>query len=159
LETDQLTASDWEIFKEDKPVLAFVSTPEKVEKFLKCQLDIKSENLFSRIEKDGVTYYTQDTELPNDEDFSRICLYKRDCYSNQKEYRFVLFYSTVHHSIDYYTFITHTPEYYYDEIFYNPKTSVEDTGKLYKILNDKKRISNFEVFEEKFLEAIKRRLC
>jgi hypothetical protein len=161
LETDQLTESDWDIFKKDEPILAFVSTPEKVEKYLKCQLDIKSGNLFFNIEKDKVTYYTQNTELPDD--FRRrICFYKKDCFSNEREYRFVLLYSTVHHIIDYYTFITYTPESYYDKIFFNPNASIEDTGELCKILNQgdfKRWISNFEVLEEKYLEAKRLRLC
>jgi len=140
LETGKLTEDDWNIFttNEDKPMLAFVSTPKKVEDFLKCTLDIKSGNLFFLIDKGKVIYYTQDTKLPDDKHFWKLGFYKKQEFCNEREYRFVLVYTTFHHSIDFYTFITHNPECYYDEIFYNPKASIEDARELDKILNGRK---------------------
>ena len=96
LEGDKPTSDEWDIFKEnDQNIVAIVSTPSKVCKFLDKALETNNERSnrrfpFHQVDHKRVTYEKEHVDHTNIPDVSFM---KRAQFAKQKEYRFVLTYA------------------------------------------------------------------
>ena len=105
LDGDSPSKEEWKIFEEEKengkihrPIIAIVSTPRKVESFLKKKLDIQQKDgVFRDITSNEVTYYNENSKKPDE----NTCPYwpvfhKRKKtkqgkeFCKEKEYRFAI---------------------------------------------------------------------
>lgn len=119
LKGDEPSYDEWMIFDDDKhpPILALISTPEKVAKCIKKKMRIdKDDSLYWRVEHKEVIYYEKGTYQDSDKVFEGF--YKGNCFSEEKEYRFVV---NVKNHIDTLMFYAE-PEEYCDTAMMNTKT-------------------------------------
>lgn len=135
LEGVKPTSDEWDIFKEnDQNIIAIVSTPSKVCKFLDKALETNKENTngrfpFHSVEHNGVSYEKGHVDHTNITD---VVPFMKDVqFTKQKEYRFVLTYGWPN-LIDSFIFCGGID--YMEKCFANPEMSKEDKERLRLIL-------------------------
>jgi len=151
LEGDEPSYDEWMIFDEDKypPILALISTPEKVAKCIKKKLIPDKGNTMSwRVEHKKVKYYKKGTCQDSNEVFEGF--YKDECFTKEEEYRFVV---NVRDHVDTLMFYA-DPREYCDTAIINLKTV--KCLDLYKAWKDGEIDPNSRSFIEKFDELIDR---
>ena len=129
------TSDEWDIFKEnDQNIVAIVSTPSKVCKFLDKVLETNKENTnrrfpFHPVEHNGVSYEKEHVDHTNITD---VVPFMKDVqFTKQKEYRFVLTYGWPN-LIDSFIFCGGID--YMEKCFANPKMGTENKEVLRETL-------------------------
>jgi len=158
LDGDEPTPKEWNIFPDS--VVAIVSTPDKVCKFLEKAFRIGEVKGPCRrrypiicVEHKAVTYADEVAEEITPENIMDITPFtKRLRFEEQKEYRFAVAYSPALHLLDTYTFISMHPGDYMDTCFVNPAMCAQDKNKLYLILMN--AMCRYGPFENKSLREI-----
>jgi len=129
------TSEEWNIFKENEQnIVAIVTTPSKVCKFLDEMLETNKENTnrrfpFHPVEHKGVSYEKEHVDHTNITDV--VPFIKDVQFSKQKEYRFVLTYGWPN-LIDSFIFCGGTD--YMEKCFANPKMCKEKKKELQLII-------------------------
>ncbi len=128
LKGDEPTETDWKIFEKDSPVVAIISSPQKVYNFLHKILNIGRRNgrthPFFHIEHKGVDYIDKKIEkLPGTPTISDAIFTKDKRFIPENEYRFAVYYSTILHEINTYIFHVQDPDEYMDKYYFNPSST------------------------------------
>ena len=130
LKEDEPTSDEWNIFKKDyQNIVAIVSTPSKVCKFLDKALETNNERSnrrfpFHQVDHKRVTYEKEHVDHTNIPDVSFM---KGVQFTKQKEYRFVLTYGWPN-LIDSFIFCGGID--YMEKCFANPKMRKENKEEL-----------------------------
>jgi len=145
LDGDEPTEEEWEIFEKDlpekSPVVAIISSPQKVYNLLYKTLNIKRKNgrshPFFDIKHDRVKYYP-DKKKPKGKLTILDAIFSKDKkkFEKEKEYRFGVHFSAAFHEIITYIFNVPNPCNYIDKYYFNPnnKLKAEELSKLFCIL-------------------------
>jgi len=149
LKGDVPSYDEWMIFDDDEcpPILALISTPEKVAKCIKKKLRLdKGDSLCWGVKHDKVEYYEKGTYQDSNKVFEGFL--KDEDFRKEKEYRFVV---NVKDYVDTLMFYA-DPGEYCDTARINLKTV--KCMELYKAFNDGKIDPNIRSFIENFKEFI-----
>ena len=128
LKGDKPTEEEWKIFEKDSPVVAIISSPQKVYNYLHSKLDIERKNgrtyPFFRIEKDEVRYIDKRKEKLKGIPTISDAIFTKDIrFISESEYRFAIFYSAVFHEINTYIFHTQDPYDYIDKCYFDQNST------------------------------------
>lgn len=135
LDNNKPTEEDWKIFEDNSPVVAIVSSPQKVYNFLYKTLNIERKDgrshPFFGIEHKEVSYIDKGKEKLKGKLTILDAIFTKDKdFKKEKEYRFGVLYSAVFHEINTYIFSTHNPDDYMDKCYFNKKTKNDVANKL-----------------------------
>ncbi len=131
LKGDEPTEKEWKIFEKDLPVVAIVSSPQKVYNFLYKILDIERKNgrthPFFKIEQEKVRYIDKGKEKLKGNPTILDAIFTKDKrFIQEEEYRFGVFYSAVFHEINTYIFHAQNPYEYMGKCYFNPSSTGAD---------------------------------
>jgi len=147
---DEPTEKEWKIFEKDSPVVAIVSSPQKVYSFLYKTLNIKRKNgrihPFFYIEHNPVNHIDKKIEkLRGTPTISDAIFTKDNKFIKENEYRFAVYYSATFHEINTYIFHAQNPYDYMDKCHFNPSSTKENASELLETLWS----DDYGPFEEK----------
>lgn len=128
LDGDEPTEIEWKIFEKDSPVIAIVSSPQKVYNFLYKTLNIERKegrtHPFFIIEQKEVSYIDKGKEkLKGNPTILDAIFTKDNRFITENEYRFGVPYSAVFHQINTYIFNSQNPYDYMDRCYFNPSST------------------------------------
>lgn len=147
---DEPTEKEWKIFEKDSPVVAIVSSPQKVYSFLYKILDIERNNgrahPFFLIEHNPVNYIDKKKEkVKGTPTISDAIFTKDNKFIKENEYRFAVCYSAIFHEINTYIFHARHPYDYIDKCYFNPSSTKDNASELLETLWS----DDYGPFEEK----------
>ncbi|MBU0533551.1 MAG: hypothetical protein KJ887_01955 [Candidatus Omnitrophica bacterium] len=146
LKGEKPSDEEWKIFETDlpekSPVIAIISSPQKVYNLLYKTLNIERKDgrthpFFDPIKHKEVRYIDKSKEkLKGMPTIWDAIFTKDEKFIKENEYRFCVFHSAVFHEIIAYIFDVQNPYDYIDKCYFNPSSTKENASKLLKILSD-----------------------